>query len=114
GTPRSDTPRIIFKSRGTDPRGLRSVNGGTRKPGNTRRTVWDGFGLTAPRPWRHRMIPSTHLSLLVALKASGGREAAWGQFHRRYHETITRWCIRHGLQAADAEDVTQAVWTRLL
>jgi RNA polymerase sigma-70 factor (ECF subfamily) len=54
------------------------------------------------------------LSLLGALKASGQREAAWAQFHQRYHETISRWCVRHGLQSADAEDVAQAVWTRLL
>jgi RNA polymerase sigma-70 factor (ECF subfamily) len=60
------------------------------------------------------MIPSTHLSLLVALKASDQRDAPWERFHRRYHETIVRWCLRRGLQPADAEDVTQAVWARLL
>jgi RNA polymerase sigma-70 factor (ECF subfamily) len=60
------------------------------------------------------VIPSTRLSLLGALKAAGQREAAWAQFHQRYHETISRWCVRHGLQSADAEDVAQAVWTRLL
>src|SRR2546421_3993370 len=60
------------------------------------------------------MIPSTHLSLLCALKASHLREAAWEQFQRRYQETILRWCVRRGLQAADAEDVTQAIWVRLL
>jgi RNA polymerase sigma-70 factor (ECF subfamily) len=60
------------------------------------------------------MIPSTHFSLLVALKASEQREAAWERFHERYHNTIVQWCVRRGLQPADAEDVTQAVWSRLL
>jgi RNA polymerase sigma-70 factor (ECF subfamily) len=60
------------------------------------------------------MIPSTHLSLLVALKASDQRDAPWERFHRRYHATIVAWCLRRGLQPADAEDVTQAVWARLV
>ncbi len=60
------------------------------------------------------MIPSTHLSLLVALKATEQRGAAWERFQARNHETIFRWCVRRGLQPADAEDVTQAVWARLL
>jgi RNA polymerase sigma-70 factor (ECF subfamily) len=59
------------------------------------------------------MIPSTHLSLLAALKDPGKREAAWGRFQRRYEEIILRWCLRRGLQQADAEDVTQTVLTRL-
>src|SRR5262245_2912712 len=59
------------------------------------------------------MIPSTHLSLLAALKDDHQREAAWEQFWKRYRETIFRWCIRRGLQAADAEDVTQSVLTNL-
>jgi RNA polymerase sigma factor (sigma-70 family) len=60
------------------------------------------------------MIPSTHFSLLFALKASEQQGAAWERFHQRYHNTIVQWCVRRGLQPADAEDVTQAVWTRLL
>ena len=60
------------------------------------------------------MIPSTHLSLLVALKALDQREAAWERFQKLYHGTLLQWCLRHGLQPADAEDVTQAVWERLL
>src|SRR6478672_4626885 len=60
------------------------------------------------------MIPSTHLSLFAALKDSEHQRSAWERLHGRYHETIFRWCLRHGLQPADAEDVTQTVWTRLL
>jgi RNA polymerase sigma-70 factor (ECF subfamily) len=60
------------------------------------------------------MIPSTHLSLLVALKGADQRGAAWERFQRLYHNTIFRWCVRRRLQPADAEDVTQAVWARLL
>ena len=59
------------------------------------------------------MIPSTHLSILEALKDTGLREAAWERFQSRYRETILRWFARRGLQPADAEDVTQAVLLRL-
>jgi RNA polymerase sigma factor (sigma-70 family) len=59
------------------------------------------------------MIPSTHLSLLKALQDEGQWPAAWERFQKRYQETLFRWCLRRGLQAADAEDVTQAVLTRL-
>lgn len=60
------------------------------------------------------MIPSTHLSLLVALKGPGQRDTAWERFQKRYQEPILQWGLRHGLQPADAEDVTQAVWARLV
>src|SRR5262249_10052889 len=59
------------------------------------------------------MIPSTHFSLLNALKHEGQREAAWERFQKRYEETLLRWCLGRGLQAADAEDVTQKVLIRL-
>src|SRR5262249_49567095 len=60
------------------------------------------------------MIPSTHLSLFIALKAPDQRDVTWERFQSRYHDTILQWCARHGLQPADAEDVSQAVWARLL
>jgi RNA polymerase sigma-70 factor (ECF subfamily) len=59
------------------------------------------------------MIPSTHLSLLNALKVAGRQDAAWERFHNLYRETIRHWCLRRGLQPADAADVTQAVLLRL-
>jgi RNA polymerase sigma-70 factor (ECF subfamily) len=59
------------------------------------------------------VIPSTHWSLLAALHGTAGADTAWGRFHDRYRETIHRWCLRRGLQPADAEDVTQGVLARL-
>jgi RNA polymerase sigma-70 factor (ECF subfamily) len=59
------------------------------------------------------MIPSTHLSILNALKEAGPSEEAWERFQRRYEGTILRWCLRHGLQQADAEDITQRVLLKL-
>jgi RNA polymerase sigma-70 factor (ECF subfamily) len=59
------------------------------------------------------MIPSTHLSLLNALKDAGQQGAAWERFHGRYRDTIYAWCVRWGLQPASAEDVTQQVFLKL-
>jgi RNA polymerase sigma-70 factor (ECF subfamily) len=60
------------------------------------------------------MIPSTHYSLFARLKVAEQKKDAWERLHALYHETIYRWCLRHGLQPADAEDVTQVVWAHLL
>jgi RNA polymerase sigma factor (sigma-70 family) len=59
------------------------------------------------------MIPSTHLSLLEALKDPDQRHAAWERLQRRYEETIYRWCVKHSLQPATAEVVTQTILVRL-
>lgn len=51
---------------------------------------------------------STHASLLARLKMSGD-QSAWSEFDERYRELIFRLARRRGLQAADADDVTQEV-----
>lgn len=57
--------------------------------------------------------PSTHLSILRALKDPRQRDAGWQRFQSDYEATILHWCQRKGLQHADAQDVTQAVLKRL-
>lgn len=50
----------------------------------------------------------TRASLLGRLRESGD-EAAWREFDRRYQGLVVRYCLRRGLQIADAEDVRQTV-----
>jgi RNA polymerase sigma-70 factor (ECF subfamily) len=38
---------------------------------------------------------------------------AWQEFEARYRPRVLAWCMRKGLQAADAEDVTQDVLLRV-
>jgi RNA polymerase sigma factor (sigma-70 family) len=52
--------------------------------------------------------------LLLRLSACPNDAAAWDQFVRRYSGIIYSWCRRHGLQDADAADVTQNVFAALL
>jgi RNA polymerase sigma factor (sigma-70 family) len=52
--------------------------------------------------------------LLLRLAACPEDAAAWEQFVRRYSGVIYGWCRRHGLQDADAADVTQNVFAGLL
>jgi RNA polymerase sigma-70 factor (ECF subfamily) len=55
---------------------------------------------------------STRTSLLLAVRDAGdGR--AWSAFAARYGGLVRSWCRRRGLQAADAEDVAQAVLAAL-
>ncbi len=53
--------------------------------------------------------PSTRASLLERLRHCPTDEEAWRQFVERYAPTIHGWCLRWGLQEADAQDVTQTV-----
>jgi RNA polymerase sigma factor (sigma-70 family) len=50
----------------------------------------------------------TRASLLGRLRESGD-EAAWQEFDLRYQGLVVRYCLRRGLQVADAEDVRQSV-----
>ena len=52
---------------------------------------------------------ATSLSLLVRLREHSSDAATWEEFVGRYGPKIDRWCKHWGLQAADAEDVTQNV-----
>jgi len=57
--------------------------------------------------------PSTSVTLLARLQQAPADQAAWGEFVRRYGPQVYGWCRRWRLQEADAQDVTQAVLTRL-
>lgn len=51
---------------------------------------------------------STHASLLARLHG-GGDDAAWREFHDRYHALIRGFARRQGLQPVDADDLAQEV-----
>jgi RNA polymerase sigma-70 factor (ECF subfamily) len=56
----------------------------------------------------------TRLSLLGRLRQEGPDDApAWREFVAHYGPRVGAWCRRWGLQAADAEDVTQQVLVKL-
>lgn len=55
----------------------------------------------------------TSITLLERLKAEPADQAAWSEFVDRYGPKVFAWCRGWGLQAVDAEDVTQAVLTKL-
>jgi RNA polymerase sigma-70 factor (ECF subfamily) len=55
----------------------------------------------------------TSTTLLGRLRHDPADQAAWGEFVRRYGPLVYRWCRNWRLQEADAQDVTQAVLTRL-
>jgi RNA polymerase sigma-70 factor (ECF subfamily) len=55
----------------------------------------------------------TSTTLLGRLRHDPADQTAWAEFVRRYGPLIYRWCRRWQLQEADAQDVTQAVLTRL-
>jgi RNA polymerase sigma-70 factor (ECF subfamily) len=64
------------------------------------------------------MDPSSNLSTSASLLARLGRseidQQAWAEFVRRYGPLLYRWCRHWNVQEADAQDVTQAVLTRLV
>lgn len=55
----------------------------------------------------------TNPSLLRRLRDDPSDQAAWRDLVSRYGPRIQQWCGRWGLQAADAEDVTQTVLAKL-
>jgi RNA polymerase sigma-70 factor (ECF subfamily) len=58
--------------------------------------------------------PGSSTLLLLRLLACPADADTWDQFVQRYSGTIYRWSCRHGLQDADARDVTQNVFAALL
>jgi RNA polymerase sigma-70 factor (ECF subfamily) len=56
---------------------------------------------------------NTRLSLLIRLRQEPVDEVAWKEFVERYGRLILAWCQRWGLQAADADDVSQNVLAKL-
>jgi len=56
----------------------------------------------------------TSVTLLQRVARSGIQEqGAWAEFVEHYGRKIYLWCLRWGLQHADAEDVTQTVLLKL-
>jgi RNA polymerase sigma-70 factor (ECF subfamily) len=68
--------------------------------------------------WNPRMNATansmTSTTLLVRLQQSPSDEAAWAEFVERYGQRIQGWCLKWGLQDADAQDVAQTVLLKLL
>jgi RNA polymerase sigma-70 factor (ECF subfamily) len=52
---------------------------------------------------------STHISILMGFKDDEARSEAMRRFCARYQSPILNWCLRKGLQPADADDVTQTI-----
>ena len=52
---------------------------------------------------------TTRLSLLLRLRTEPHDSNTWNEFVDRYGSMIRRWCLRWGLQEADADDVAQHV-----
>ncbi len=59
-------------------------------------------------------VEATSASLLVRLRERPADERAWAEFVARYGPPIREYCRAASLQAADAEDVTQSVLTKLV
>jgi RNA polymerase sigma factor (sigma-70 family) len=57
-------------------------------------------------------FPDTSASLLSLLRREPRNPEAWKRFVDTYGPRIHEWCLRWGLQDADARDVTQAVLLR--
>lgn len=57
--------------------------------------------------------PRTSTTLLGKLRELPTDQAAWTEFVERYGKKIYAWCRRWQLQAADADNVTQAVLLKL-
>jgi RNA polymerase sigma factor (sigma-70 family) len=60
-----------------------------------------------------RMAEASALSRLVQASASGD-EAAWNELVRRYSALVLTVARSYGLTPADAQDVSQTVWLRLV
>ena len=56
----------------------------------------------------------TPLTLLERIQTFPADLEAWDEFARRYHPMIHAWCVKWGLQASDADDVSQDVVVKLL
>jgi RNA polymerase sigma factor (sigma-70 family) len=72
--------------------------------------VGSGFGAHAMA----QLVPSgTRVTLLERLRLSPCDPTAWSEFVNWYGQRIYVWCRTWGLQASDADDVTQEVFLKL-
>ena len=55
----------------------------------------------------------TRISLLGRLRKDPSDQAAWAELVEHYGGKIHSWCLRWGIQEADAQDVTQDVLVKL-
>ena len=55
----------------------------------------------------------TRVSLFIRLRREPTDQRAWDEFAQRYERLICAWCRQWGLQAADADDVSQNVLLKL-
>jgi RNA polymerase sigma factor (sigma-70 family) len=55
----------------------------------------------------------TRISLLGRLRKDPSDQAAWAELVEHYGSKIHAWCMRWGIQEADAQDVTQDVLLKL-
>lgn len=58
-------------------------------------------------------LTKTSATLLLEVR-DGGNAGAWAQFEARYREMLVRFCRSLGVQHADAEDIIQSVFSKLL
>jgi RNA polymerase sigma-70 factor (ECF subfamily) len=56
----------------------------------------------------------TSVTLLEQLQTDPSDPRAWTLLFQRYHPMIRSWCLRWGVQAADADDISQEVLLKLL
>lgn len=64
-------------------------------------------------PSRDHDGDATRASLIARIRMNPDDQAAWAEFVEIYGRRIVRWCLRWGLQEADAEDIAQTVLIRL-
>ncbi|WP_020468488.1 sigma-70 family RNA polymerase sigma factor [Zavarzinella formosa] len=57
--------------------------------------------------------PLTSLSLLVRIQSMQPDALAWARFDNLYRPLVCGWCVKGGLQNADADDVCQEVFRRV-
>jgi len=57
--------------------------------------------------------PTTNPSLIFRLTAAPHDAETWQQFVLLYGATLLAWCHRHGIQEADAQDISQEVLLRI-
>ena len=69
-----------------------------------------------PLPGRYEGVPmgnngdrDTSVTLLEQLQTDPSDPRAWELLFERYHPLIRSWCLRWGVQAADADDISQEV-----
>ncbi len=69
--------------------------------------LFEGTLFSMPTPPR-----TTCLSLVASMGENPGNPAVWARFVQTYGEHVVFWCMRYGLQDADARDVAQDVLLR--